>query len=57
MIVLGALSSFRELGKMSPHKRASRKLVDWYREVGLGLSEWHCFQFWPAPNGHRPRHN
>jgi len=27
MTVIGALSSFRELGEMSPHKRASRQLA------------------------------
>jgi len=27
MTVIGALSSFRELGEMSPHKRASLHLV------------------------------
>jgi len=28
MTVIGALSSFRELGEMSPHKRASRHRSD-----------------------------
>ena len=27
MTVIGALSSFRELGEMSPHKRAPRKVA------------------------------
>ena len=27
MTVIGALSSFRELGEMSPHKRASRQFA------------------------------
>jgi len=33
MTVIGALSSFRELGVMSPHKRAC---IDWRGEVRTG---------------------
>jgi hypothetical protein len=29
MTVIGALASFRELGEMSPHKRAYRQLGIW----------------------------
>jgi len=48
MTVLGALSSFRELGEMGPHKCACvyeyrvNSLVVGYSEVELKGSPWSC---------------
>jgi hypothetical protein len=48
MTVIGALSSFRELGEMSPHKRASVHKQDYSLAVGkpetgpLPLSQVRC---------------
>jgi hypothetical protein len=35
MTVIGALSSFRELGEMSPHKRAQRHIDPWFPTHGV----------------------